>query len=113
MDQVTDPNEERKRLLAALIENPPVILIDNIERRLKSSALCITLTEPVFTDRILGQSKTVTAPTNCTFFATGNNLVIAGDLSARALQSRIDPACERPEEREFDINLHQWVPEQR
>jgi hypothetical protein len=55
----------------------------------------------------------VTVATNCSFFATGNNLTIAADLSARALVCRIDPEVERPEERTFALNLHEWVPTHR
>jgi hypothetical protein len=113
MAQVADPTDERKRLLAVLLENPAVITIDNVEHPLRSDSLCIALTEPSFTDRLLGVSQTVTVATNCSFFATGNNLVISGDLSARALVCRIDPVCERPEERTFSLNLHDWVPAHR
>jgi hypothetical protein len=113
MSQVEDPADERKRLFSALLEGPAIIVIDNVERALRSDSLCIALTEPTFTDRVLGKTENATAQTNCCFFATGNNLVISGDLSARALLSRIDPECERPEEREFTRNLHEWVPEHR
>ncbi|MGH3099581.1 MAG: hypothetical protein ACRDPU_01215, partial [Thermoleophilia bacterium] len=57
-----------------------IAVIDNIERPLKSDALCSILTEPLFKDRLLGATKTVSAPTNATFVATGNNLGIEGDL---------------------------------
>jgi hypothetical protein len=113
MAQVADPTDERKRLLAALLENPAAIIIDNVEHPLRSESLCIALTEPSFTDRLLGVSRTVTVATNCSFFATGNNLVVSGDLSARALVCRIDPEVERPEERTFGLNLHEWVPAHR
>jgi hypothetical protein len=113
MAQVADPTDERKRLLSALLENPAVIVIDNVEQPLRSDSLCIALTEPSFTNRLLGVSRTVTVATNCSFFATGNNLVVSGDLSARALVCRIDPQCERPEERAFGLNLHEWVPAHR
>jgi hypothetical protein len=113
MAQVADATDERKRLLAALLEGPAAVVIDNVEFPLRSDALCIALTEPTFTDRLLGASKTATVETNCCFFATGNNLIIAGDLSARALVCRIDPEVERPEEREFALDLHSWVPAHR
>ena len=113
MAQVADATDERKRLLAALLEGPAAVVIDNVELPLRSDALCIALTEPTFTDRLLGASKTATVETNCCFFATGNNLIIAGDLSARALVCRIDPEVERPEEREFALDLHSWVPAHR
>lgn len=113
MTQVAEPAEERKRLLAALIEGPLALVIDNVEQALKSEALCVTLSEPTFTDRLLGVSRLITAPTNCCLFATGNNLRIAGDLSARSLICRIDPRVERPEERVFARDLHAWVPAHR
>jgi hypothetical protein len=113
MPPVNDPNEERKRLLASLSECPSVILIDNIDRAFRSSAMCIVLTEPTFSDRVLGITENRVAATNCMFVATGNNLVLAGDLSSRGLKCEIDPKIEKPEERGFDIDLHEWVPANR
>jgi putative DNA primase/helicase len=113
ISQVTDPAEDRKRLLSALIENPAVVVVDNAEHPLRSDCLCTALTEPAFTDRLLGVNRNASVSTNCSFFVTGNNLIIAGDLSSRSLKSRIDPEQERPEEREFEVNLHEWVPEHR
>jgi putative DNA primase/helicase len=110
---VQDPTDDRKRLLSALIEGPAMLVVDNIERPLQSDALCTAITEPTYTDRLLGQSRTVTVESNCLFAATGNNLTLAGDLSARAILCRLDPEVERPEQREFGVNLHEWVPAHR
>jgi putative DNA primase/helicase len=113
MSQAEDPESERKRMLALLLEGPMMVVIDNIERPLRSDALCSILTEPVFADRLLGASKTVAVPTNCTWVATGNNISVAGDLSTRVLVCELDPECERPEEREFAVDLHHVGPERR
>ncbi len=113
MSQADDPTDERKRILAVLIEGQEVSVIDNVERELKSDALCSILTEPRFSDRLLGASKTVTVPSASTWFVTGNNLVVVGDLTARAISCALDPRCERPEEREFNVDLHKIVPERR
>lgn len=113
MSQAQDPTDERKRVLSALIEGPAMLVIDNIERPLQSDALCTAITEATFTDRLLGQSRTVTVETNTLFAATGNNLQLAGDLSARAILCQLDPEVERPEQREFGVNLHEWVPAHR
>jgi hypothetical protein len=113
MSQADDPTDERKRLLAVLLEGQEINVIDNVERELKSDALCSALTEPRFSDRLLGASKTVTVPSAATWFVTGNNLVVAGDLTARSISCALDPACERPEEREFQVDLHRVVPERR
>jgi hypothetical protein len=110
ISQLKDQAEEQKRLLSALMENPAVVILDNVEYPVRSAALNTVLTEPTYTDRLLGVNKTVTVASNCTFMVTGNNLVIAGDLSSRALLCRLDPEIERPEEREFEVDLHEWVP---
>ena len=81
--------------------------------RSQSDAMCSILTEPMFKDRVLGVSRTASAPTCTTWFITGNNLTIHGDLTTRMLACRIDPECERPEEREFKVNLHEEVPKRR
>jgi hypothetical protein len=95
------------------MEGQAVNVIDNVERPLKSDALCSVLTEPLFTDRLLGFSKTATAPTNALFVTTGNNITIVGDLTSRTVACTLDPMCERPEERRFRLDLHEWVPAHR
>jgi hypothetical protein len=113
MSQADRPEEERKRLLAVLIEGAPLVVIDNVERALKSDTLCTILTEPFYCDRLLRKSQIVTVPSRATFSVTGNNLVLAGDLTSRAVVCALDPKCERPEERVFDVNLHEEVPKRR
>jgi hypothetical protein len=113
MTQGDDSESERKRLFALLLEGVPIIVIDNLERPLASDALCSILTEPVFSDRLLGVSRTARVPTNTLLLATGNNLTLEGDLTTRALVCALDPQCERPEERRFDVNLHEAVPARR
>jgi putative DNA primase/helicase len=113
MSQADDPQEEKKRLLALLLEGSVVSVIDNCERPLRSVALCTALTEATMRDRILGSTRTITVPTNTTWVATGNNLLIDGDLSSRALLCSLDPHCEHPEQREFQVDLHADVPRRR
>ena len=96
MSQADDPEGERKRLFAILLEGAAIAMIDNVERAFASDAMCSILTEPVFKDRVLGVSRTASAPTCTTWFITGNNLTIHGDLTTRMLACRIDPECERP-----------------
>lgn len=108
-----DANEERKRWIAILVEGDPVICVDNIDRPLGGSALCSILTQESYRDRILGMTRTVSVSTAVTLLATGNNLVFEGDLTTRVIPCDLDPAVERPEERTFDVNLHEYVPEHR
>lgn len=114
MSQGADENEDKKRFLPILAEGDPVAVIDNIERPFGSPALCSILTQTVWRDRLLGKSQTLTLPTtNTTWIATGNNIRFVGDITTRVLVCDLDPQCERPEERRFEINLHQYVPRHR
>jgi hypothetical protein len=113
MSQAESPEEEKKRLLALLLEGAIVTVIDNVERPLKSDSLCTALTETVIRDRILGATRTISVPTTTTWVATGNALTVDGDLSSRTLLCTLDPHCERPEERAFKVDLHTEVPKRR
>lgn len=109
-----DSDEEAgKAALAVLAEGDAVVLIDNIERPLQGDWLCSILTSEIYRDRLLGQSKTLTVPTATLFLATGNQLVIAGDLRTRALLCRIDPKTERPEQRQFRTDIRDWFTRRR
>jgi hypothetical protein len=113
MSQTSDTNEERKRLLSVLLEGDSVICIDNIERHFESESLCSILTMPVFKDRVLGKSKIVSASTQATFLATGNNVTVVGDLTRRVLPCTIDAKVEKPYEREFSVHLPSYIKENR
>ena len=113
LSQAEKPEEEKKRLLAILLGGSGVTVIDNCERPLQSDALCTILTEPTWTERLLGVSRNLTVSTATTWIATGNNLQFAGDLSSRVLLCSIDPECEHPEARRFAVNLHKDVPRRR
>jgi len=113
MSQEDNRDEEKKRMLALLMSGSAVTVIDNIEKPLKSDTLCTVLTEPVWKERILGKTEEIKVGTATTWIATGNNLQVSGDLSTRSLVCTIDPECERPEERDFKINLHEYIPAHR
>jgi putative DNA primase/helicase len=71
------------------------------------------LTTPEISGRLLGQSKTVSVNTATTLCYTGNNLQIVGDLVPRTLLCRIDAATEHPDQRQFGIDLDEYIPQQR
>jgi putative DNA primase/helicase len=103
IDQSRSDEETEKRLVAALLRGGAIISIDNCERALDSSLLCQALTAAGFLQlRVLGASREIDVPPSAMFYATGNNMTLAGDLTRRAVQCRLDPGCERPELREFD-----------
>jgi hypothetical protein len=109
-----DTDEEMtKTMLAVLAEGDQVVLIDNVERPLEGDTLCVVLTQESFRQRVLGRTEMMSVPTTTLFLATGNHLVIAGDLRTRALLCRLDPKEERPEERQFATEYRTWITEHR
>jgi putative DNA primase/helicase len=104
ISQGESEQEFEKRLGASLLAGDGMVSIDNCEAPLGGSLLCQALTQSVLRIRVLGLSLNVDAPSNAAIFATGNNLVLSGDLTRRALLCSIDPQIERPELRIFDAD---------
>ena len=97
--------ETEKRLGAALLAGQPIISIDNVNGELGGDALCQAIERPVVEVRILGKSERVRIEARgTTLFATGNNLVLLGDMTRRVLLATLDPMLERPELRQFTGN---------
>ena len=96
--------ELEKRLGALLLAGDLIIAIDNCAHPVDSEFLCSMLTQAKVRPRILGRSEAPELPANGLITATGNNLVLVGDLTRRAIICTLDPKVERPELREFDRN---------
>lgn len=105
IDYGRDATEAGKRLDAALLAGDAFIAIDNIEAPLEGAALCQTLTQAARTIRIMGTNMQAAAPCSAFVSATGNNLILRGDIVRRALVCRLDPQTDRPELRRFDQDL--------
>src|SRR6185437_14114702 len=105
LSQGKTEEEFEKRLGASLLAGDACISIDNCEAPLSSALLCQALTQGELNIRLLGYSRNVGAATNATFFATGNNLLIAGDLTRRCLLGSLDAKVERPELRSFTVDV--------
>lgn len=97
--------EAEKVALSVLMDGDPIVLIDNIERPLQGAWLCSILTSETHQGRMLGRNEMISVPTTTLFLATGNKLVIQGDLRTRTLLCRIDPKHENPEQRKFHVDL--------
>jgi putative DNA primase/helicase len=96
--------EFEKRLGALLMRGDAIISIDNCEVPLEGDVLCSALTQKQLAIRILGRSEMPVVQTNMFFTATGNNLIVKGDVTRRALVGRLDPKVERPELLEFSYD---------
>jgi hypothetical protein len=93
--------EFEKRLGTALIAGDNIVTVDNCNSELTGVLLCQALTQTLLNVRLLGKSQQVDVPNASTFFANGNNLVVAGDLTRRTLLCQLDAGVEQPELREF------------
>lgn len=106
-------DESEKRFHSALLAGDQIIVIDNIERPLRSEGLCTYLTQTELSIRLLGESKQIKIPANSFLIGTGNNLMIEGDLTRRVLVSTINAKTERPEVRKFAFDPVQYSIENR
>lgn len=113
ISQAESEAEEKKRLLAVLAEGDLIVCYDNVEKPFGSPALCSVLSQTEYKDRILGSTKNISVPTNALFLATGNNLTFVGDITTRTILCTLNAQCERPEEREFEIDLRSYIPNHR
>jgi hypothetical protein len=94
-----------------LTSGSQIVCFDNVMRRLDSGDLAKVLTERLHADRIFRTHQKIVLPVRCTWFATGNNLRLGGDLPRRCCWIRLDAKTSRPFLRGgFKIaDLKSWV----
>ncbi|MGD1035783.1 MAG: hypothetical protein ABR878_01030 [Roseiarcus sp.] len=93
--------ETEKRLGALLRDGVSIISIDNVTAELGGDALAQMTERQLIRVRILGTSEAPEFECRAAIFATGNNLVLVGDMTRRALLCSLDAGEERPELRQF------------
>lgn len=100
-----------KVLVALLREGQSGILFDNVPdaATINSPALARAMTSDSYQSRLLGQNKTVTLPTQSLWLFSGNNIILAGDMSSRIVRCEMDARVERPDQRAFSRDLSTWV----
>lgn len=96
--------ETEKRLGALLREGVPIISIDNVNGELGGDALCQMTNMPIVRVRILGKSEAPETECRATVFATGNGLILVGDMTRRTVLCTLDTKAERPELRDFGFD---------
>jgi hypothetical protein len=113
--QVSEEEEERKRLLSIGLAGYPLVCIDNVTRPMGSPALDMALTSLVYSDRALGVNQAQEVPMTCVFLATGNNLSYKADLLRRVVPITLFSTEENPEARTTfrHPRLLLWVAEHR
>jgi hypothetical protein len=111
----TDEPETRKKLTSCLLRGDRVILLDNARdaSTIDNAILAACITSPIWGDRRLGYTEVLQLPQIAIIVGTGNNNRIGGDMPRRTLKCRIDPDCERPEQRKFSFVPQQFCREHR
>jgi hypothetical protein len=99
----TGEEERRKALFSALLQQPPLLVFDNIKAGSMISCPHVerALTSERIEDRVLGRNEIRSALTSTITFFTGNNVGPKGDLASRSLMTRIEVDRPDPENREF------------
>lgn len=110
----THSDEElRKSITAVLAEPVGTIIFDNLAEGtvIDSPVLARLITDRTWADRLLGGNKIGGAANDRLWSATGNNLLLGGDMATRTVLIRLNPDMPHPEERTgFTIpNLDQWI----
>lgn len=109
---VSDGDELRKVLFAALLAGDRSLLFDNVPAGFKTRAaeLCGFITTADYNGRKLGESKSHDVPNRAVLSATGNNITPVGDMARRSIVIRLDANTEHLRERKFEISdLPQYV----
>ena len=99
MPYTQDKDEMAKSVTALALAGERLILLDNLAGLVGNPVLDTALTAVEWQGRILGKSQQPRLPLLASWFATGNNVTIAGDTARRTCHIRIETEEERPEDR--------------
>lgn len=107
--------EQRKSITAALMNNPPALLFDNLAAgsMFDSKELAIAMTSSEWEDRKLGHTERLTLPNRAVWCFTGNNVSLVSDLRRRFVTIRMVPAERMHYAKHFKRELETWAIEHR
>lgn len=111
MTEGRDDEEWRKRITAALISTPSMIVIDNINRKLDTGSLAAVLTSTLWVDRLMGHSKVAKVRNTAMWCATANNPNLSDEIERRCMYIHMDPGTDSPENRSGfkHDKIEQWA----
>ena len=99
MPYTRDEAELRKQITAIALKARQLVMIDNVSGAFGSPTLDLAFTTTSWADRLLGQSVDLELPLAVTWYVTGNNIELAGDMPRRCLHIRLETPLEKPEHR--------------
>lgn len=90
-------DEVQKSILAYLISDHPILIVDNVPSRVESAAVASLITAERPSGRILGKTETI-APLNVlTLIFTGNHIELSSEIARRGGVIELEPGCADPE----------------
>ncbi len=106
-----DDAEMRKAITSIAMAGDRAVLLDNIGGSFGVPCLDAALTSTKWKDRVLGGNQTIDLPLLVTWYATGNNVILAGDIPRRICHVRLNSPEEALEEREgfHHADLRNWL----
>ena len=106
-----DDAEVRKAITTIAMAAPRAWHLNNLVGEFGGPALCRLLASTDWCDRILGGNNKYDGPWLSVVSASGNNVRLGVDMDRRVAHIRLEPTCERPEERCDFVhrNLEAWV----
>lgn len=96
MELPEDREEQRKTITAALLEGSSVIAWDEAHI-IQGKSLAAVVTAEIYSGRLIGSSKIISARNRFTQIALGNNVEARGDMKRRVMPCRLVPKQEHPE----------------
>lgn len=96
-----EAKETESRINGLLLGGFPMVSLDNVNGELGGDLLAQAITQPVIQVRRLGGSDIFEVVSRATWFATGNGLLVKGDMTRRTVICNLDAGVERPEMRQF------------
>jgi len=115
----TSDEEMDKRIAAKLMAGAESVVLDEVQSsdgtsRLESPALGAALTSAIYEARRLGGSEMCSLPNMASWYGTGNNVQVPGDMARRVYVCRLESDRPDLESRDnFRHDLDTWIPENR
>ena len=115
MAYVRDEAELRKEITSIALKARQLVVIDNVSGPFGSPTLDLALTTMSWADRLLGQNLDLELPLAITWYVTGNNIELVGDMPRRCLHVRLESPEEKPEHRRGFRHPHlmRWLSAER
>ncbi len=115
MPYTRDEAELRKAITAIALKARQLAVIDNVSGAFGSPTLDLAFTTTSWADRLLGQNLDLELPLAVTWYVTGNNIELRGDMPRRCLHIRLETPLEKPEHRSGfrHPRLLEWLAKER